>query len=344
MRGLIVLGFLGFSLCARAQVPGAVAGVRPCPGVRDCWLWDAAPEATSYTVHRGTGYTLPLLATSGPDSCVAARQSLPLAVPAHPAPPSGLWWYQVTATGAGGEGPPDAGQLLNSTGPCCNELIYAESFSQPDGSPWPDYWSVFGNVGAADVTGGMGRWRPSMSFAPWPYALARQGVRVLERDGEAEFTIRFSSIATQGMGFYLRSNAGYLAPGNPPNVGPLGRGYAVFIEGFRGAAAQRVGLWRETNGVEQEITFVPPPFALQNGVRYRVRFRVTQISAGATRLQAKLWLEGSAEPPAWQVSADDATPVLQNLYGGYGVDSYAHLAPSQFIELDDIRIIRLCGP
>ncbi|MEO6028501.1 MAG: hypothetical protein ABIR79_16670, partial [Candidatus Binatia bacterium] len=58
-----------------------------------------------------------------------------------------------------------------------------------------------------------------------------------------------------------------------------------------------------------------PALNFQNGVRYRVQFRVTQDTPTDTRLQCKVWPEADAEPAGWLVDVLDDTPVLQNVSG-----------------------------
>lgn len=146
----------------------------------------------------------------------------------------------------------------------------------------------------------------------------------------------------QGIGFYVRQNGGYLQ-----QTVPHGQGYAVFVEGFR--TTQGIGVWREVGGVETdiEITF-DNALNLQNAVPYRVRFRVSQMDAGTTLLQARIWPVGQAEPAAWNVEATDATPVLQNLSGGIALDSWSVLQSPDPITahtlVDDVEVEGLCIP
>ena len=44
-----------------------------------------------------------------------------------------------------------------------------------------------------------------------------------------------------------------------PEFAKLWAGYAIFVEGFRGS---RVGVWREVEGIEQEVRATAPAFAL----------------------------------------------------------------------------------
>lgn len=86
----------------------------------------------------------------------------------------------------------------------------------------------------------------------------------------------------------------------------------------------------------------------QNGVRYRVRFRVTQETPTDTRLQCKVWPEAGVEPPGWHVDVLDDTAVLQNLSGGFAVDAWSNfnpdtpgMPPAAFQYFDDVVVRRV---
>jgi hypothetical protein len=256
--------------------------------------------------------------------------------------PGQLFWYLAAgrnALGTGSAGNAQPGgvvpRVVNSSGPCCNEPMFLESFGAPDGAAWPFPWVPTGSVLDASQNSGAARWRPVLSN----YSLARLYAPYLERNVEALFTIRFDDIARQGIGFYVRQNGGYLQ-----QTTPRGQGYAVFVEGFRGDG---IGLWKEENGQEISLNIrFSAAYAFTNGVRYRVRFRVTQPTAATTLLQAKIWRETLAEPPVWDVEFTDPTAVLQNVSGGFAVDSWNSNitgGPAPLYTLiDDIQVTRLC--
>ncbi|MFT4571663.1 MAG: gluconolactonase [Hyphomicrobiaceae bacterium] len=220
-------------------------------------------------------------------------------------------------------------------------LIYSENFDGLDGAVWPAPWTPVGGVASYDLQGNRARFHPTTTN----YSLARLYAPDSETDVEVLLTVEFSDIDTQGLGFYARSNGGYL-----DQTSPMGQGYAVFIEGF--STSSGIGVWREINGVEQSIVRnLDPSFNLQNGVRYRVRFRVFQEDASTTRLQARIWVEGQTEPTLWHADETDSTPVLQGLSGGFAVDAYSSINPGtpgspvpadQFF--DDVEIYRLADP
>jgi|CXWL01.1.fsa_nt_gi hypothetical protein len=211
--------------------------------------------------------------------------------------------------------------------------VFTESFSGTDGSGWPTGWQAAGNgVALADLLGGRGRARPVASS----YALARLAANPTTRDVEVTFTLTFEDVTTQGVGFYVRQNGGYLQ-----QTMPHGQGYAVFVEGFRGP---RIGVWKEEDGQEIELAFrADAALGYANGTPFRVRLRVQQSGPGSTHLQARVWPAAAAEPAAWDVDTIDATAVLQGITGGIGVDSWStHTAPplTAHTLVDDILV---CG-
>ncbi len=222
-----------------------------------------------------------------------------------------------------------------SDGAAGSQLVFSASFPGSD-SAWPQPWETAGGVAVADVVAGRGRLAPVLSA----YSLARMVAPGSETNVEATFEIEFDELNTQGIGFYVRQNGGYLDQSSP-----TGAGYAVFIEGFRGPPA--IGVWRERDGHEEQLanTLNPTP-NMQSGVAYRVRFRAQQAGA-STELSAKIWPVGQAEPAAWSVEATDTTPSLQNLAGGYAVDAWNSGTtgpPPPNIWIDDIAVYRGQAP
>jgi hypothetical protein len=197
---------------------------------------------------------------------------------------------------------------------------------------------VLGNVALADIQQGMARLMPM----PTNYSLARMGAPTSTRDVEVRFSLRLEDLATQGVGFYVRQNGGYLT-----QTTTHGQGYAVFVEGsFRGQSG--IGLWKETDGTESQLPLAHASPVITANADYRVRFQVQQTSPTQSLLRAKLWLASDAEPAAWQTSVVDATGVLQNISGGIAVDSWSSLTSPTMISahtfVDSIELVSLCPP
>jgi gluconolactonase len=158
-------------------------------------------------------------------------------------------------------------------------------------------------------------------------------------NAEVAFTLVLTDEPTQGVGFYLRQNGGYLQ-----QTTPAGAGYAVFVEGsFRSLAG--IGVWKEENGQEIELAHSQDLLPVE-GVAYRVRFRVLQDDASTTRLQAKIWEAAEPEPLAWQLDHLDATASLQGVAGGMAIDSWSVLTSgiTEHTLVDDVVVLPLVDP
>ncbi len=207
-----------------------------------------------------------------------------------------------------GDAGPDAGGLPDAGGP-----LFAERW---DGTAtgWPG-WTALGGVASAHIVAGLGGFTPSVSA----YSLGRMGHALPAAAAlDASYTVRFSDIAHQGAGLYLRQNGGYLG-----QTTPHGAGYAAFLEGFQGP---RLGVWREQDGVEIELLHVTVA-PLTNGTAYRVRFQVAPATPTSTALAAKVWRDGDPEPAAWTVTATDGQADLQGATGGVALDAWSTATP-----------------
>jgi hypothetical protein len=207
--------------------------------------------------------------------------------------------------------------------------IYEDAFDGEDGAPWHAPWQVVGDgVLSSAIDGGRGRMAG---------ATMHTGRIILpdlaELDSEVWATVVFEDPTQQGFGFYVRQNGGALQDTVPP-----GLGYSVYLEG---SFLRAIGIWRETNGVEEPLmeTSDPVPGGLQAGVPYRVRFQCQQ-NGTMTAMRAKVWPADSTEPDAWSVSVEDGTPELQDYAASFAVDVYNYGGTGS-IWIDDIVITRL---
>jgi len=209
--------------------------------------------------------------------------------------------------------------------PSSGMLPHEESFDGPDGAPWPEPWIAAGTaVISTELQGDRGH-------------LVGQTGRVArmvlpgfaETDVDAVITIQFDDWTQQGFGLYVRQNGGALQETDPP-----GQGYAAYVEG---GYMQMLGIWRETNGVEELLQGVQVPGGLlEAGVPYRMRLQVRQ-EGPHTRLRTRLWPAGADEPSNWQVDMIDDTPVLQDTAGSFALDLYNY-AGTGGVLVDDLRI------
>jgi hypothetical protein len=201
-------------------------------------------------------------------------------------------------------------------------------FNLADGSMWPAPWTILGGVQSATIAGGRGRIVPMTSS----YSLGRMGASAAVRDVEVTFNLEFESIGTQGIGFYVRQNGGWLGHTNP-----TGAGYAIFVEGFRGA---RMAMWHEIDGSETEIASSAATLTLASNVIYQVRFRVT--GANPTRMQARLWPSGQSEPGTWQIDITDSAGPQGA--GGFAIDSWSTATSGTLsvgTSVDDVEVTEM---
>lgn len=232
-------------------------------------------------------------------------------------------------------------QECNPSLECCQgNVLFQEDFNVANQN-WQGYnqWQTVGSeVALAQINNNQARLIPVASN----YSLARITNQINAQDMEVTFSLTFENALTQGVGFYVRGNGGYLQQTNP-----TGQGYAVFIEKFDPQGAG-IGLWYENNG--QEISFVRdynPSYQINDETEYQVRFQVFQESATTTRLRARFWQAGSPEPNAWQVNVLDNFAPLQNTSGDIAVDSWStqqNGTISAAIRVDNIQVTQLCNP
>lgn len=209
------------------------------------------------------------------------------------------------------------------------DIVYFESFTGTNGASWPTPWiQGSSHVTVKDLQNGRARLNGDPGF------VARMLMPEFPMpDVEVTVTFEFENVANQGIGFYVRQNGGTLR-----EYLPHGQGYALFLKGAWGWP-EDLGLWREIDGVETQFAWGTDPVGvgLQNGTRYQLRFRVTQLDAATTRLQARVWPEGQAEPVAWTIEANDSQPELQSTSGAYAIDIYNY-SGFQHIFVDDLLI------
>jgi hypothetical protein len=209
------------------------------------------------------------------------------------------------------------------------QLPYLQSFDGPDGSPWPAPWTaITPNVTVQDLQGNRARLNGTLAY------VARMHLPdFAETDVEVTVTVEFANVAGQGFGFYVRQNGGYLQ-----DSVPHGQGYAMFLKGGWGWP-EDLGIWHELDGVEIQFAtgYNPIPGGLQDDTPYRLRYRVTQLDAFTTSVQAKVWPAAAAEPVPWTVETLGTAGVLQGTAGSFAIDIY-NQSGTEPIFIDDLEI------
>jgi hypothetical protein len=204
-------------------------------------------------------------------------------------------------------------------------LPWEEPFDGPDGAPWPAPWMEAGTaVLSARLAGGRGRLEGQTG------RVARMVLPgFAETDVDATITVEFDDWAQQGFGLYVRQNGGALQ-----ETVPHGQGYVAYVEG---GFMQSLGIWRETDGVEELLSATAVPgSSLAAGVPYRLRLECQQ-QGPHTRLRTRLWPEDEPEPAQWHLDIVDDTPVLQATPGSFAVDLFNYVGTGGVL-VDDLRL------
>lgn len=204
-----------------------------------------------------------------------------------------------------------------STGTAGDEpsVLLVEEFDRSDGEPLPEGWVVLeSSLDIAEHRSGA--LELSASDA---YRVSRVATDLFSAiNAEAQFKVRFEDVKEQGVGLYLRSNGGLLQ-----RTTPYGQGYNVYIDSVY-STTPTIRLYKEVDGHEDELlgAGARASVTIDNDVVYHVWFRVVQIDATTTRLQAKIWSTAESEPLEWTVTTDDDEEVLQGTAGGLAIDLY----------------------
>ncbi|MCA9706460.1 MAG: prolyl oligopeptidase family serine peptidase [Myxococcales bacterium] len=224
----------------------------------------------------------------------------------------------VTVGGGGGGGDGGGGEPLPGS------LIYEEHFDGLDATPWPDPWvEANGNVSQAETVTG----RAYLSGSTGSIARMALPEEIAGVDVDYTATIAFDSFEQQGVALGARQST-FIA-------GEALDGYALYVEG---GYQETISVWVRNNGFSSQVMSQSiVGLNLQSGVDYQVRFQVTSVGEGQTRLRGRIWPAGGVEPPVWHIDAIDDTPGLQGQLGSFSVEQYNY-AGSSGVEVDDLDI------
>lgn len=220
-------------------------------------------------------------------------------------------------------------KTITVTGPPAG--LYAnDTFSRTVSNGWGTAevggaWSVSGGaVTNFSVAGGQGR----LSVVPGSTRSASLNA-VQQSSSEMTTTLSFDRAQTGG-GTYIMVVGRRVTASNA---------YQLKIRA-QSTGAVTAQLSRVVNGAETVIQTAPsvPGLSWTQGEKLRVRLRVTGTAPSA--LAARIWEDGSPEPAAWQVMANDSTPALQ-ANGGVGISTYLSSSATQFpmvVSVDDLVV------
>lgn len=116
-----------------------------------------------------------------------------------------------------------------------------------------------------------------------------------------------------------------------------GRRFPVFgvsINGYNGYRAQVAPAKRALELLEGDEVRASVPFQWQSGSWTIIRVQLRKTSETAWKVEGKAWIEGTAEPSAWQVAWDETDPPLQgrSIVWGYPFSG----TPIRF---DDLKVL-----
>jgi hypothetical protein len=211
-------------------------------------------------------------------------------------------------------------------------IVYAaDSFTRTVANGWGGAstggsYSLSGYAGDFGVTGAVG----TIRAAPGVTRAARLPA-VAALDTDATFRVSMDRLAA-GSGTYIyfaaRQNS---TAGNEYRVKlRFASGGTLYLQGTKVLANLE-------GAIGAEVASGTAPAA---GSFVRVRAQV--VGANPTTLRAKVWVDGQAEPAAWQMSGTDAAAALQTLSGGVGVRLYVSSSASaaSVASFDDFRVLR----
>jgi hypothetical protein len=207
------------------------------------------------------------------------------------AQPGTTYTFAVRAMDAAGNvGPPSEVTVTTPTAPAPDPVLHAETWSTPNGSPWPSAWSTSAKSGVVDVQGGAGRLRLTSTSGAFARATLTGASPV--RDTDLLFSYQWSTAtARSSFNVYVRGSGGW-QNGNRPMTG-----YGLnFV-----SDSSRVTVQKNVGGVLTNIDALPTAQPVGTGKRW-VRLRVV-----GDQLMFRTWATGSSEPSGWTWSGTDAS-------------------------------------
>jgi PKD repeat protein len=216
---------------------------------------------------------------------------------------SGVYPVSLTVTDDRG-GTATAGDTVTITDSFASdtfERVVANGFGTADnGGPWSGTVS-----GTTSVSGGVGRMMAALGANRQAYLT---GVQQANVDIATDIAL---DTASTGGGAYAQVLGRRVSNGND---------YRLKVRYMPGGSVVAY-LARTVGGTETVLASVTVPGLTVNpGDALRVRFSISGTSP--TTLRAKVWRASGAEPAAWLMTANDATPAALQAPGGLGIVLY----------------------
>lgn len=213
-------------------------------------------------------------------------------VPVGTAP--GTIIYRVAGGGGPGPGPTPVIFAQDTF-----ERVVASGWGTADsGSP---YQVVVGSSGLWSVGSGAGRY-----VAPG----AGSALGWMLNQAYSQASVEVEGVISQEV-----ASAGSRLFGITPRRIPGSSNYSAVIS-MRAAGSTRplqIDLSLNKSGTLGDLSSTSPGVLTSSGLGQKIRFKVQvlQVDAATTRVRARIWFDGSAEPNIWHKDTTDTTPALQ---------------------------------
>jgi chitodextrinase len=203
--------------------------------------------------------------------------------------PSTGYSYTVHAVDAAGNPGPDTAALPVTTAGN-NPVLFSESWSGSDGSPWPAGWTTSNSNGTVDIQSNAGR----IAISDVASAYGRAQLTGLANQSDVELLTSFSWSANTAVSYlsvFLRGSGNWQNGYRPRN------GYGVELQ----SNSRTVVLQKDVNGTVSTLATVSSGQQLTTGKQW-LRLRVS----GST-IQFKIWTDGTTEPTTWAATSTDTS-------------------------------------
>jgi hypothetical protein len=183
-----------------------------------------------------------------------------------------------------------AGNTLTVTTPTSNPALFSESWPGADGTSWPSAWATSAGNGTVDTQSGAGR----LGFNDVANAYARAQLTgvVARTDSEVLLSYKWSATTAGGyLNLFLRGSGGWQNAYRPMS------GYGLQIASNSGT----VTVQKNVSGTLTNLRSVTGGQAVTTAKQW-LRVRVS-----GTTIEFKTWLDGQAEPSAWNTALTDSS-------------------------------------
>jgi chitodextrinase len=227
--------------------------------------------------------------------------------------------YTVTARDAADNS--TVSNTLPVTAENADPTLFSDSFSGANGAAWGAGWTTAVSNGTATQQSGTGE----LAFTDVTGAYARAQLTGLaaRADSDTVFSFQFSSTAAiEYLTAFTRGSGAWQGGWRPTN------GYGIEMRNNSGT----IELIRNANGTQTTLATVTGAKAVSTAKQW-LRLRVV----GST-IQFKSWVDGTAEPAAWEATATDTQVTapgqlhLSTIRGGSNVGA-------KNVRIDDLQVL-----